>query len=255
MAQAPVLYGTNLLETGTVSVSGASTAQPATRLYDRDIGLYWSDTGTAGTRYVAVDMGSGQTGTLTTLAIAPGHNLSGLTLTLDWSTSAVSASSWTNATTTTGNSGTVAQLITSSSLTKRSFRLGITGAATAPSISELLFTTGYTFPGIPMAATPQSLQIPATVEQVSIGNYAWNAKLGNDRVGYSYEWRRLTSAQRDALVTFWQSLQSGTQFAFLTDAEGTTRWVSLKGQPLNYAGEPMRSGPTWDITLRFEEAI
>ena len=52
-----ILYTNNILESGTLTVSGtADTGFPESRLYDRSISLYWKDTITEA-KYFTVDQG------------------------------------------------------------------------------------------------------------------------------------------------------------------------------------------------------
>lgn len=146
----------NILENSTVTVVGASVlaTNPIYRLYDR-IPQRMCVTNSNATQKIKVDQG-GSPVTTNLFVLGPGHNLSGATLTLQWSTIGddVDGSwttptlSWTeNGTTTPMNnpwtqsgSGILAVQIQALAA-KRYWRLKIVGAATAPSIGEIFLST------------------------------------------------------------------------------------------------------------------
>lgn len=80
------LYTYNILESGTVAVTGTpDTEFPASRLYDRCLNLYWKDTVTVGSKNFVVDQGASGNVAIDFLAINK-HNFNGKDMQWQWST-------------------------------------------------------------------------------------------------------------------------------------------------------------------------
>jgi len=154
----------NILESSTVTQVGASavTGFPLYRIYDR-IPQRMFVSSTNATQKIKVDQG-GSPVTTNLFVLGPGHNLSGATLTLQWSTIgddvegswSTPTLSWTDngATTpmdnpwTQSGSGILAAQIETVAA-KRYWRLKIVSAPSAPSIGEIFLSTLVVLPTQP----------------------------------------------------------------------------------------------------------
>ena len=122
------LYTRNILETGTVTVTGTpDTGYPESRLYDRCISLYWLDTVTEAKNFV-VDQGASGNLAVDFLAIEK-HNFNGEDMQWQWSTDNFAAdindavTDWTQ-----GDNNQIIKTL-GSDLTKRYWRVTVTSMA------------------------------------------------------------------------------------------------------------------------------
>lgn len=137
------LYTRNILETGTVTVTGTpDEGFPASRLYDRSIGFYWKDTVIEAKNFV-VDQGTAGNLAVDFLAIHR-HNFSGIAM--QWQYSNDNFVEDINDTVTDWTQGDNNQIIKTmvSSLTQRYWRVTL-ASMTDPKCSEIFMSYGRTF--------------------------------------------------------------------------------------------------------------
>lgn len=137
------LYTRNILETGSVTVTGAPDAGfPASRLYDRSIGFYWKET-VAEAKNFTVDQGASGNLAVDFLAIGR-HNFSGIAM--QWQYSSDNFSADINDAVTDWVQGDNNQIIKTlvSALTQRYWRVTL-ASMTNPKCSEIFMSYGRTF--------------------------------------------------------------------------------------------------------------
>jgi hypothetical protein len=135
------LYTRNILETGTVTVTGTpDTGFPESRLYDRAISLFWKDT-VVGAVDFHIDQGATTTYEVDFIAIEK-HNFNGETLEWQWS---VNNSDWNDAVTDWTQSDNLQIIKTiSTALDKRYWQVTLT-SMTNPKCSEIFMSYGREF--------------------------------------------------------------------------------------------------------------
>lgn len=160
------LYTRNILETGTVSVSGtADTGYPESRLYDRCISLYWKDTVTEAKDFV-VDQGASGNLSINFLAIDK-HNFNTADMQWQWSTDNFSADindavvDWTQ-----GDNNQIIKTLTWDA-DKRYWRVTVSSIAN-PKCSEIFMSYGYEF---------SALADPSPIAR-EVDNVQWNRTVG-----------------------------------------------------------------------------
>lgn len=248
MASAPILYGFNLLEEGTVTVANESTAQPKERLFDRDIGLTYRSPASTATREIKVNK-TGNAEPVTAWVVSSCHGFVGATLTLD---SSPDGAAWTTRDTFAPTScGAIRRSITS--VTADWWRLQSTGTTGTIDIGEVLFTKAFTLPKIPAAHGPHHALLGNVARQESLGGHVWKARLGEERWEADWALHNVKTSDRDAVLDFFRDdLDGGSKFLYLTDPEGTTRWAEWVDAEARFEGKPIN---LWDVTLRFREVL
>ncbi len=183
----------NILETSTVTLAtGAEDASyPLYRLYDRDIGRLFKTTA-AVTTTVKVDQGASPAA-IDRLLIPAGHNLSGMTLDIKWSTDDITYTA------------AVAQWVGAAgfinkewaSLTKRYWKFIITTPGSIPQIAELFLCPTYTWeknPSRPNGASDPAFNIERL--QSASGDIRY-LKNGDPKQRRAYQMPRCREAQKD----------------------------------------------------------
>jgi hypothetical protein len=245
----PVAYAVNRLEVGTVTVTGALTDRPKTRLYDRDTGVVWEDNATTGTRRITLDQGASPL-SIDSVVVAAGHNLAGLTVDVEHDDN-VGFSTPTSL----GSlavSGTTAFKITGTASSERYWRLNIPSPSAAPKIAEAFFSSSVTFAFAP------SLR---GLSRGKIGNVAIVEAISGSKIGFkrgSTAWigqmliRDLTTANKTTMETLFDNLNGSTDPLFLEDEDGTLRWVRWINPEAIFETTP---GERQDIEILFEEQL
>jgi hypothetical protein len=169
----------NILELGTVSVSGSpDSGYPEERLWDRSQRFYWKVTD-IGTFTVEVDQGSSILG-IDTIVIE-GHNFDGLVLNLQRSNN---GSSWTTVTswTQSGNGQIVKNL--DSVMSYRYWKLNII-SVTNPQCTEIFIGKGYPFQ-VRFDQPPGGMDLPNVNWVLTYGGFERSEKRSEDRKKRAY---------------------------------------------------------------------
>jgi len=175
------LYTANLLEDGTVTVTGAAdTGYPEARLYDRAIDLYWKDTVTEAKTF-HVDQGAAGSQAIDFLGI-PKHNFNGEDMQWQWSEN---DSDWNDAVTdwTQGDNNQIVKTL-GSALTKRYWRVTVPSMAN-PMCSEIFMSEGLTLE-IKAQPSPIIADQPNVQWNKTVGNVERSTKFGNAREAWEY---------------------------------------------------------------------
>lgn len=246
----PVFYGVNLLDAPSiVTVSGEATGKPKERLFDRDIGLPYQDSASAGTRTdPKVDQGAGGTQAVDTWAIAAGHNLSGAPLSLE---SSPDDTNWTvrDSLTPSGN-GLIFRSI--ASVTARYWRHQIIPGA-APSMAEFFLTQAVTLASGYLSENGMEQGLLGNVlEHQSRAGYVWEASLGPERWVAKYPLRNLSAADKTAMEALFRTIKAGAKFLWIKDADGVVRWVKWESFQLRFSAVPVVK---WDLDVAFTEVL
>lgn len=219
------LYTRNILETGTVTVTGTpDTGYPEARLYDRAFSLYWLDTST-GNYIFHVDQGASGNVSVDTL-IVENHNFDGENCQWQYSTDDFSGdindavTDWAQS----GNDRIVKTMI--AALTKRYWRLDVGAGAspatlTNPKAGEIFMTYGWEFEA---QANPEPGYVKTTnlYWVRSMGNVERSTRRGDRRRRRSYT-LMLSSSN---LANFHSALDelntAGTDIFYIKDHDANT---------------------------------
>lgn len=186
----------NVLESGTVTVTGEAQGYPAYRLYDRLFARPWRAVGT-GTQTIQVDQGAAPVA-VDCLIVPLGHLLDGCTLAFERSPN---GSDWTPLVTAWVQSGSDTILKQAAApTTDRYLRVVISGASVAPEIGELLITRLHTFTGPDFGATRS--REPRAVRLQGIGGPPRFAILDVGATVLGYRFELVPEAER-ALYEAW----------------------------------------------------
>ena len=213
MANTITIYPYNILEDGTVTVTGTpDTGYPESRLYDRAISLYWKDTVTEAKTF-HVDQGASGNVAVDFLAINR-HNFDGEDMQWQWSENDVD---WTDAVTdwTQGDNLQIVKTM-GTELTKRYWRMTLSSMAN-PKCAEIFMSLGYSFsilhsPG-PVGSKTSNVQWNRTV-----GGSERSTKFGNRRRRRAYQ-ISLTAANLAILRTVLDFLDEMSKPFYIRDHE------------------------------------
>ena len=243
----PILYPGNLLAPPSiVTATGTAAGFPLRRLYDGEIGLPWKDSA-SGTRQIILDQGATGARAIDTVIFAAGHNLAGLTVSLD---SAPDGSAWTQRALFTVTAGVHRQSVPIR--LERWWRLNIVAPSVAPAIAEVVFTAALALPVAPVLRGQDVGQLSNVVDLESYGGMEWGLARGAVRWTSLYPLVAMDQTSRDALVTAHRTLAGGAQHCYLTDVDGVTRWVNWSDRQLRFAS-PLQH--RYDVVLSFREVL
>ena len=175
------LYTYNILEDGTLTVTGtADSGYPESRLYDREISLYWKDTVTEAKTF-HVDQGA-TVKNVDFLAIA-GHNFSGETIAFQYSDN---DADWYDAVTSWSQSDNADIVKTlTSALSHRYWRVTVT-SMTNPQCAEIFMSAAYEF-RVDFNRMPTGQQRSNVRWQETVGGADRSIKYGNRRRIRTYQ--------------------------------------------------------------------
>jgi len=207
------LYTRNILETGTVTVTGTPDAgYPEARLYDRHISLYWKDTVTEA-KVFQIDQGAANILAVDFLAIEK-HNFNGKVMSweysdnnIDWTAAVIG---WTQ-----GDNNQIIKTL-GAALTHQYWKVTVASIAN-PQCSEIFMSYGYEFDYI--EKSPYSLTDQDNVVWVpSIGGLERSTKFGEERWVKGYE-VYFTGTQRTNFESAMGDLDSYSKPFYLKDDE------------------------------------
>lgn len=245
---APVLYPGNLLEVGTVTVSGADADFPQERLYDRDVALEYRDDANSGNREIQNELATARP--LDTWIVPPGHNLAGVSLTLRSSTDAFVSVDVVRDTVVVADDGIIGPRSVLQYSTKWT-KLRAASPTSAPTLTELILSLGYPIPS-PLKRRYVRAIHGNVSRFVSTTGAVWKAKRGPSR--WRGEWEILaTDSERDVVDAAFAAAEDGAKPFYLTDVEGIARWVEWTNDAVSWAYVPAKEN-LWATTLVFVEA-
>lgn len=219
-----ILYTNNILENGTVTVTGdPDTGCPESRLCDRAIDLFWKDTVTEAKTF-QVDYGSAvEVDTL----IIERHNFDGQSITWDYSTDAIT---WTAAVTgwTQSGNGQIVKTM-SSSQTKRYWRVTVS-SMTDPKCSEIYMTLARSFP-IKADPPPEWVDVPAVQWNKTFGGTERSTRFGEDKKKGLYTLRHLDSTAKTSFRAAMNDLNGYSKPFYIKDHESNYRFVRFLEEP------------------------
>lgn len=168
------LYTRSIFEIGAVTVTGTpDTGYPESRLYDRDIDLYWKDTVTEAKEF-EVDQGSTILD-VDMLAIGK-HNFNGKAMQWLWSDNGsdwTSVASWTQ-----GDNNQIIKTLTIP-LNHKYWKVTV-ASMTDPQCSEIYMSYGYEFQ-IRFDKTPSGVKVSNVEWKQSVGGLERSTKFGDRR--------------------------------------------------------------------------
>jgi len=226
MSDTITLYTRNILETGTVTVTGTpDTGFLESRLYDRHVSFYWKVDGTQASTF-HVNQGASDNKAIDFLAIE-GHNFDGEDMQWQYSTD---DSSWSDATTDWSQSGN-SQIIKTlgSSQTKQYWRVTVASMQN-PRCCEIFMSYGYEF----------DVRVQPRSERTEIDNVSWRRTVGGlERSTKFGDTRRVRSygLQLDStdLTSFRAAMDDLDEYSkpfFIKDDEGDYFMCRLSSVPV-----------------------
>ena len=218
-----VTYVDNLLEDGTVTVSpAADSSYPAYRLYDRHIGRSFKFGSVVNPSTIKIDQGATGSTEIDTIIIPNGHNLDGLTLTLEYSEN---NSDWTQADQW-SQSGTGNIQRTFTAATKRYWRLSVASPSSAPSLYELFLTKSYTWERNPEELDRINFPEFNVVRVQDAGGRPRFIELGEAREYREYSLYKISGDHRTAIVALNNSWAGKNPF-WMKDVDGSLIYGEL----------------------------
>ena len=216
MSGSITLYTNNILEDGTVTVTGSPTSGfPEERLWDRGISLFWLFTGTQVTIF-EVDQGATGNVAVDFLAIES-HNFNGEDLSWEysangaWGGEEVVAATWTQ-----GDNNQIIKTI-GSPQTKRHWRLTLT-SMTNPTASEIFMGLAQTF-NILYRPGPKVSELDNVTWRRTIGGPERSTKFGVVRKTRGYDMKLDNSTDLATLRTAIDDLDDYSKPFYVKDHE------------------------------------
>ena len=225
MANDITLFTKNLLEDGTVTVTGTpDTGFPESRLYDRAVSLYWKDTATAAYTF-HVDQGAAISDDIDFLAIEK-HNFDGEDMQWQWSTD---DAAWSDAATDWTQSGN-AQIIKTigSALNKRYWRVTVSSLSN-PQCSEIFMSEGLTL-DLLYSPGPSGKHVSNIRWQRSMGGLERSTKKGARRRQRAYP-MFLSAAELTSLRAAFDNLDELRKPFYIKDHEDDYWMARLMDDP------------------------
>ena len=223
------LYTRNILETGTVSVTGTpDTGFAESRLYDRCISLYWKDTVTEAKDFT-VDQGATNNFAIDFLAIEK-HNFSSKDMQWQWSTDNFSGDI--NDAVTSWNQNDNSQIIKllDTALTKRYWRVTLS-SLTNPKCSEIFMSYGYEF-NVRFDTPPIIGPDIANIQWVeTLGGIERSTKFGDKRKNRNYSIFLRSASELDNFRAAMSDLDNFSKPFYIKDHEGDYWLCRLKEIP------------------------
>lgn len=223
------LYTRNILEDGTVTVTGdADSGFPESRLYDRDVSLYWKDTVTEAKTF-HVDQGASGNESVDFLAIV-GHNFNGEDLTWEYSENDVD---WTPAVDgwTQGDNLQIVKTLPTA-LTKRYWRVTLSSMAN-PRCAEIFMSYGYEFQ-VDFNQAQLGLKRSNVLWQETVGGVDRSVKLSSVRRVRNYNLFLDEDSESFSRTNFRAAMDDLSDLSkpfFLKDHEGSYFMVHLTNDP------------------------
>lgn len=225
MSTVKILYK-NLLESATsVTPTDVNTSFPAYRLYDRDIGKLFKGNTAANPFNIVIDQVSAPLAA-DHLVIPVGHNLNGLTVKLQYSTTGawggeeVDALSWTP----------TAALIDKSftAQTKGYWRLRILAPGAAPELAEMFLGSLYTFETNPLYSGLNELTKRNITRDETQSGRVRKVKFGDPREYRKYN--LVVETVQKASLELWESTWEGTKDFYVWDHNGNCYFMELMNE-------------------------
>ena len=242
------IFTRNILETGTVTVTGtADTGYPESRLYDRQVSLFWKDTVTEAKTF-HVDQGADDNKAVDALFIEK-HNFSGEDMQFQYSTDDFSAdindavTDWAQ-----GDNLQIAKIM-SAAQTKRYWRVTLS-SMTNPRCSEIFMSYGYEL-DVHVEPLPILDEKANVVWTKSVGGIERSTRFGAIRRQRQYT-LLLGSTDLTNFVAAMDDLNDYASPFYLKDHDGTYIMVRLLNPP---AQEPNRKDNYTRIRLNMIEIL
>jgi len=232
------LFPSNILETGTVTVTGTpDTGYPEERLWDRSGALFWRKAG-AGALEFHVDQGS-SVGDVDLLWVT-GHNFDGEDLTWQYSDN---DADWSDAVTgwTQSGNGAIAKALDAAA-SHRYWRLTVT-AMNDPMCGEIWMGAGSEF-AVMGTPRPQEADRSNIVRQEGVGGMVSRVKLGPTRQVWDYNVRLRTAAEITSLRSALAALDGIFKPLVVKDMDGSYWLMELMSDPGIDREEPNRGYAT-----------
>ena len=223
------LYTRNILETGTVTVTGtADTGYPESRLYDRSIDFYWKDTASTTPYYFTVVQSSADQKSVDFLAIER-HNFSGKEL--RWQ-SDTGSTAWADATTH-WNQGDNNQIIKelSTTVTKLKWRVTVATSSgiTNPKASEIYMSSWSSF-AVMASPAPSADTFDNVQWNKTIGGLERATKFGDERRVRNYT-LFLTTGELDTFRSRMEDTSGYSKPFYIKDHKNEYFLARLSGPP------------------------
>jgi hypothetical protein len=239
-----ITYPKNILEDNTVTVTPVENASfPAYRLYDRILGRLFKFSAADNPSIVHVDQGATGNIAIDSVIIPAGHNLDGLTITMQFSTDNIAwstAKSW-------AQSGAGAICESFGTATKRYWRMSIASPAAAVEMGELFFTQSYTWARNPVSLD-RKMSTKYNVERLmDRSGHPRYIEHGTEKRYRAYFLEKITGSHRTEIESV-DDVWAGKNPFWMKDTDGDLMFGELIS-PIDFS----RSGSFADSPFEFLE--
>ena len=215
----------NILENSTVTTTNENASFPKYRLSDRDIGKLFKFSAASNPSRITIDQGAATQYPASRLFIPAGHNLNGLTVTLQYSTDNFAADNhdavqWAQA-----GAGLIDKAFTEQ--TKRYWRLNIAAPGAPCELAEMFLTKPYEFPRNPSWGFGTGNRLNVLRDETLSGKVRL-IKNGAPRKERTYDLTRIQSAQKTEMET-WESVSEGIRAIYIEDESAAVFFAEVLG--------------------------
>jgi hypothetical protein len=207
----------NILETSTVFLNAGTenALYPLYRLYDRDIGKMFMPTTT--TLSITIDQGVSPIYAIDRLIVPAGHNLTGATISWQYSAAGTAftnvVAAWTQADNLLINKSAAA------SMSYRFYKITVTGAAAIPQIPELFLSPSYTWEHKPQWPCGPFNDVYNVERKVLAGGGVRYLRKGNPKKQRHYTLSHASEQQKNNVMEF-DSIWYGSKPFWICDHNG-----------------------------------
>jgi hypothetical protein len=258
MAQKPVMYGVNLLESAilTLEPDGTVAGKDVDRLTDRDIGLECEDADAAGDRILHADLGIDvEDLDAASVCLLIGSGIEGESFVVE---SSEDDTVWDARGTVVGAADGVAALLTLTgapvTTQPRYWRWTVTDPSVPIRVTELFLSPA----GVSLTYKPSFRDYPDTIvpnvlHAASLSGRTWGVKQGDRRVVTPRLFTFAPDADRATVLAFGDAIEDGAKPFWLQTVEGALQWTRLPFA-LNFRAVDTTID-RFDIPLPFEQEL
>lgn len=224
-----ITYTRNILENSTVtSLPTGEASYPTYHLYDRRLGRNFQSSAASSTT-VSIDQGAVTSYEVDALVIPSGHNLDGLTISLD---SSSNGSSWTTIETwAQSGSGQIYKTFTAT--TARYWRLVINSPVSKPYLGEMFLTKSYAWDRNPKELDRGNYKVFNVQRLEDSGGRPRYVEMGDDKEIREYELEFISGDHRAAIVSLNASWAGKSPF-YVLDTDASTLFFAELTSPIEF---------------------
>lgn len=228
----------NLLESSTVTVTSEASGYDGYRLYDRFLKRMWKATSVSA-QTIKADQGASGSEEVNALIIPAGHNLDGVTIYFEYSTDDFSAdineavSNWSQS-----GTGIIVKTF-SPALTKRYWRVRLTGLSVVPEVGEIFITKLYEFTAQPLGPGLRFGKMRNVMRTISPSGVSSFNELGDARRIKEFVITNISSSELSDFQD-WSDEWAGKKPFYVEDVEEEQYFAEIDGEFMFEAGAKHR---------------